>query len=92
MPNIEDVMVLVAAYIEQQGGSVETDPGQLIRHLAEEIFEIEIVGAGYLSREYHGVSRALIALEEAGWVEIERLTVGYPRQANKLISVRLITD
>jgi hypothetical protein len=92
LPNIEDLMVAVALWIEEQGGHVETDPGQLIRTIAEGIFDIDIPSPFYRSREYHGVSRALIALEEAGMVTIDRWTVGYPRQANKLVSVTLITD
>lgn len=92
LPNIEDVMVMVAAHIESKGGQIRTRPGQLIKEIAEAIYDVEIESPYYLSREYHSVSRALIALEEAGWVLIERAGWHRSERANKLIAVRLITD
>ena len=91
MAPIEDHMVAVASYVELRGGEVRSEPGQLIKELAEAIFRVTLE-PGYLhrSREYCVTARALVELEAIGLVEIERLGWHRSERANKLVAVRLL--
>lgn len=91
MVPIEDHMVAIASYVELRGGEVRTEPGQLIKEIAEAVFGIELE-PGYLhrSREYCVTARALVDLEAIGLVEIERAGWHRSERANKLVAVRLL--
>lgn len=91
MAPIEDHMVAIAGYVELRGGEVRTEPGQLIKEIAEAVFGVELeVGLLHRSREYCVTARALLGLEAIGLVEIERAGWHQSERANKLVAVRLL--
>ena len=90
---LEDVMLAVAQLVEERGGEARTTvPGQLIKEIAEDLFNVEIVTPFHRSREYVVVARAIVALEEIGLLSVERVGWHHSERASKLIAVRLITD
>ena len=90
MADIEDHMVAVAVHIERCGGEVRTEPGQLIKEIAEAVFDVELDTPLFRHAEYHAISRALIELEATGFVEIERWGWHRSERANRLVAVRLL--
>jgi len=91
MAPIEDHMVAIASYIEVRGGEVRTEPGQLIKEIAEAVFGVTLEpGFLHRSRDYCATARALVELEAIGLIEIERAGWHRSERANKLVAVRLL--
>lgn len=91
MAPIEDHMVAIASYVEVRGGEIRTEPGQLIKEIAEAVFGVELEpGLLHRSREYCATARALVELEAIGLIGVERAGWHRSERANKLVAVRLL--
>lgn len=71
-PSLEDVMVEVASYVEEHGGEVRDEPGELIRHIAEALFGGEYPPPVYKHPEYCRTARAVVELERIDILIVER--------------------
>lgn len=79
MTQLDETMLLVLDYVIAGDGEVQAEPGHLLSEIAE-----------FIHAPYKAVSVAVLALEQIGFIQVERASHPDPARANRVCRIALV--
>jgi len=76
---VDEVAMLVLDLLVANGGTLDSEPGQLLKAIAEAT-----------DCDYFGVATAVRMLEDVGFIQVERAVAVRAEKANRVISIHLL--